>query len=309
MTHISADKAAAKRKLHAFLVLGRMSNLPTVWSNVTLAWILTGAQSFGALSALLISGSLMYTGGMFLNDYFDVGFDMEHRPERPIPSGQVSAAEVGVWGSVMMGIGWLMISLHGLIPAVNATLLSGCILLYNKWHKGNPLSPWIMAGCRVFLIISAAAAFKPETSIPGSSLIWSAIAIGSYIVGLTYIAKAESAPVRKKSAYWEAIFLLTLPWGVTAIRFHDSFTILFVVSVTCATAWLLFVLAPVIRRKNVNIGKMVSGLLAGIPLIDALILSPYPQHSLMSPFNQPVIIVFIFMFALALFTQKFAPAT
>lgn len=309
MIHIPVDKTGMKSKLNAFLVLGRMSNLPTVWSNITLAWILTGARSFGTLAGMLIAGSLMYTGGMFLNDCFDVGFDTAHRPERPIPSGQISLFMAGVWGASMMVTGWLLIAIHGLIPAIYAAFLTGLVLLYNKWHKGNPLSPWIMAGCRVFLILSAAAAFSPATAVPESSILWSAIAVGSYIVGLTYIAKAESAPVKKKSTYGEAIILLVLPWGITFVHFHDRFTVQSCLASVCATAWTLFILAPVLGRKKVNVGKMVSGLLAGIPLIDALIVSPYAPNQIVENAHLPTIVVFMTMFVLALFTQRFAPAT
>lgn len=316
MTHSPAETIAKGGKLHAFLVLGRMSNLPTVWSNVTLAWILTGARSLWELAGLLVAGSLMYTGGMFLNDYFDVKFDTAHRPERPIPSGQIRLAEVGTWGAVMMAIGWLAIALHGFIPALYATVLTGVILLYNKWHKGNPLSPWIMAGCRIFLIFSAAAAFNPEKAVPSSNVLWSAVAVGSYIVGLTYIAKAESAPVKTKSAYGEALFLLALPWLITAMQSsRGEFNQMFWIAATASTAWLIFVLAPVIRRKNLNIGKMVSGLLAGIPLIDALVLSPYLhlppqlQHLNIQYSSISLLGSFMIMYVLALLTQKIAPAT
>ncbi|HLY88157.1 MAG TPA: UbiA family prenyltransferase, partial [Acetobacteraceae bacterium] len=79
-------------KLSVALKLGRVSNLPTVWSNVLTGMALAGAATADCrLLILVVSLSLFYIGGMFLNDAFDHGFDAKARPERPIPSGQVRA--------------------------------------------------------------------------------------------------------------------------------------------------------------------------------------------------------------------------
>ena len=79
-------------KLRLALQLGRISNLPTVWSNVLVGALLGGATLDDARLPLLMAAmSLFYVGGMFLNDAFDRTFDARHRPERPIPSGQVRA--------------------------------------------------------------------------------------------------------------------------------------------------------------------------------------------------------------------------
>lgn len=70
------------------LRLGRISNLPTVWTNVLVGVLLTGAALGDArLPLLMLALSLFYVGGMFLNDAFDREFDAQHRPDRPIPSG------------------------------------------------------------------------------------------------------------------------------------------------------------------------------------------------------------------------------
>ena len=51
---------------------------------------------------MLLAFSLFYTGGMFLNDAFDAQFDAQHRPERPIPAGDVSRSTVFGWGYAML---------------------------------------------------------------------------------------------------------------------------------------------------------------------------------------------------------------
>ena len=80
--------------LRTLLVLGRTSNLPTVWSNCLAAWWLGGGVQLGALAGVLLGTTLLYLGGMYLNDAFDAGFDAQYRRERPIPSGAISAGQV-----------------------------------------------------------------------------------------------------------------------------------------------------------------------------------------------------------------------
>ena len=75
------------RQLRTLLVLGRVSNLPTVWSNCLAGWWLSGGGNFWKLPLLLLGISALYTGGMFLNDAFDADFDRQRRASRPIPSG------------------------------------------------------------------------------------------------------------------------------------------------------------------------------------------------------------------------------
>ena len=90
------------------LRLGRVSNLPTVWSNV-LAGVALGGVSIWDLRVipLLLALSLFYTGGMFLNDAFDWKADAEARRDRPIPHNQVTANTVFTFGALMLGAGLL----------------------------------------------------------------------------------------------------------------------------------------------------------------------------------------------------------
>ena len=87
-------------KVRAWLVLTRGSNLPTVWSNLVAGWLLGYAYTdrfpwaLGLLASffgLLLGVSLIYVGGMILNDAFDARWDAERRSTRPIPAGLVSA--------------------------------------------------------------------------------------------------------------------------------------------------------------------------------------------------------------------------
>jgi heme O synthase-like polyprenyltransferase len=110
----SRRKSRGRAKIESnmpWLHLARISNLPTVWTNVTAAWLLAGGEGLRmhASTGSSLPVHLLYTGGMILNDAADVKFDREHRQERPIPSGQVSvntAWSVGMmpcsyWGATL----------------------------------------------------------------------------------------------------------------------------------------------------------------------------------------------------------------
>src|SRR5438105_11549728 len=94
-------------RVSTFLVLGRVSNLPTVWSNCLAGWWLGGGGNFGNLPFLLAGATFLYVGGMFLNDAFDAEFDRRHRKERPIPSGMIALDSVWRWGLAWLALGAL----------------------------------------------------------------------------------------------------------------------------------------------------------------------------------------------------------
>src|SRR5512143_1178807 len=80
--------------LRGWLELVRPPNLFTVPGDVLAGAALAGIAMRTMLtlaSAVLIS-LLLYAAGLILNDYMDRRTDARERPERPIPSGRVSAA-------------------------------------------------------------------------------------------------------------------------------------------------------------------------------------------------------------------------
>src|SRR5262245_57020932 len=94
-------------RLRPFLILGRVSNLPTVWTNCLAGWLLGGAGSWCDWLRLCVGASLLYIAGMFLNDAFDAEFDRQRRRGRPIPSGQVEERTVWIAGTSLLALGWL----------------------------------------------------------------------------------------------------------------------------------------------------------------------------------------------------------
>src|SRR5579883_2976384 len=140
------------------LRLGRISNLPTVWSNTLAGAVMAGGEPWRLVTLLTAAGaSLLYVGGMYLNDAFDREIDARERPERPIPSGLVTANAVFAsgFGLILLGLGLVLWAAAeadaGWKPLLAGLLLGGAILFYDWSHKGNPLGPFFMGLCRALV--------------------------------------------------------------------------------------------------------------------------------------------------------------
>src|SRR5689334_18324744 len=131
-------------RLRTLLVLGRVSNLPTVWSNCLCGWWLGGGGNSWKLPLLFGGATLLYVGGMFLNDAFDVEFDRLRRSERPIPSGAISLRAVWSWGLSALALGLLCLALSGWLTGLLGLGLLLSILIYDAIHKLVAFSPVLM---------------------------------------------------------------------------------------------------------------------------------------------------------------------
>lgn len=247
-----------------FLRLGRVSNLPTVWSNVLAGMVLSGQFRPSALLLLLPAVSLCYISGMFLNDAFDRHIDAVERPERPIPSGRISARSVFVAGYAMMAAGMLLLVPLGIPTLLMGLLLCGLILLYDLRHKGNPFSPVVMGLCRAAVYLLAAAGSAGHYPLLAAAL------MAAYIAGLTYTAKQENL-LEFRNAWPLAVFAVPLTWvALQSTAVAAPFLLLFL-------AWtgyaIRLVLLPCVR----DVRKAVASMIAGISLLDAVLIAEAGQ--------------------------------
>ena len=189
--------SAARPRWRSLLLLSRVSNLPTVWSNglagTVAGWAGAGdgALDWTILGPVLLSASAFYTGGMFLNDAFDARFDRTARPERPIPRGDVALREAFAIGGALLGLGVLL-----LVPDLRAVLLgvvlAAAIVFYDYRHKGQPLAPLVMGACRGLVYLIAATVAGAITGAAATG----ALAMIVYVAGLTVVAKRAGANAR-----------------------------------------------------------------------------------------------------------------
>ncbi|HEY3494920.1 MAG TPA: UbiA family prenyltransferase [Polyangiaceae bacterium] len=265
-------------RLKTLLELGRVSNVPTVWSNVLCGAALSGAFSnlpahAPALVFAGLAGTAFYVGGMFLNDAFDAEIDARERPERPIPRGEATREQVQAIGGGLLaaGIGTLVLgALLGLTPAGMAWPLAGAatalaVVFYDRFHKGIAWSPVVMGLCRAGLYVLGALAVA---AVP-SALTWqAAAALLLYIVGLTHIARFETATAVGR--FWPAAFLFApLALALFEARSRDLLDPIVLGIAAACVFWTLRAL-DFARRGGRSIGTAVVSLIAGISLVDAL---------------------------------------
>ncbi len=146
------------------------------------------------LGLLVIISALLYMAGMVLNDVFDAENDAQERPQRPIPSGRVSLSTARSVGWQMLAIaviaGWLLsIRVGDLRPAVVATVLTGCVFLYDGLLKRTPVGPLAMGVCRMLNVLLGMSLAEG----PWQGEHWLvAVAIGVYIAGVTWFSRGEA---------------------------------------------------------------------------------------------------------------------
>jgi 4-hydroxybenzoate polyprenyltransferase len=283
-----------KKYFRTLLVLGRVSNLPTVWSNCVAGWLISGGGSIAALVLLCGGATALYIGGMYLNDAFDVEFDRLNRKERPIPSGGISVGDVWGYGLSWLGLGLVLVYFFNTTTFALAIALVFSIVLYDAVHKAIAFSPVIMAACRFFLFLMAASVGR--NGVTGLA-VWTALALACYIVGLSYVARSESnrGPIR----YWPCVLLippLILAFLVNDEEFRKQSLLLSVILVF----WILRCLSHILFTADKNIGRSVSGLLAGIVLVDLLACNGCAAGWAL---------LFAALFGSALLFQRYIPAT
>jgi 4-hydroxybenzoate polyprenyltransferase len=291
-------------KLKTALTLGRVSNLPTVWTNTLAGIVLAGFDVSSTRTVpILLSMSLFYVGGMYLNDAFDAEIDARERSERPIPAGLVDRRTVFVCGFGMLAVAILILiwiglgGPTGLWPAIAGIALAAVIILYDWYHKANPLSPLIMGACRMLVYIAAALCFIT----PPSAAVWlGALALLCYLIGLTYTAKQEN--IGRVENAWPLIFLaVPVVGGLWASLALGSVGPSVITAWLAFTGWLGFCLWLVKRRGPGDIPRAVGGMIAGIALLDALLIAIVGDASTAG------IAVLAFLLTLAL--QRFIPGT
>lgn len=276
------------------LILGRVSNLPTVWSNCLAGWLLGGGGSGWAFFDLCVGATLLYVGGMYLNDALDVDFDRQHRRERPLPAGHVSLGTAWWFAIVLLGAGVLMLVPLGLTTAVLAVLLLTSIVVYDVVHKQVAIAPVIMAGCRFWLFLLAAS--TGANGVTGYS-VWCALMLGAYVVGLSYIARGES--LNSPIALWPALALAAPVLLALLINNHEFRTRGLALSAVLV-GWVINCVRHTFWSGERQVGRTVSGLLAGIVLVDLLAVGGGSTWTGLA---------FCSLFALALLFQRYVPAT
>jgi 4-hydroxybenzoate polyprenyltransferase len=290
------------RRLRVHLELARIPNLPTIWSNCVAAWVLVHGDvlNLWALVHMTAVMTLVYVGGMYLNDACDAGFDAVHHSSRPIPSGRIGRTIVFGVAFSLLAAGLMLAFAESLKSFAMVVILTALVIAYDVHHRRMPLSPLLISACRamIYLTIWIASA----ASLKFGLIVW-AIALAAYVTGLSYVAKVEETNVLRR---YSPAFLLLAPAIVFSFQGFAAerafFTPFFVLAIY--VAWVAVCLLTLFWPGRKSLGPAVSRMLAGICLVDLLAVSQV--HTSTIYVWQTIV---IFLFALSLWLQRSWAAT
>ena len=264
-TTVTSQPSRFIERLRTVCVVGRVSNLPTIGSNCFAGWLLGGGGELPKFAWVCAGAALLYTGGMFLNDAVDADWDRQHRPERPIPAGRISRGSVYAGALGLLVAGWLLLLAAGGRSALLGLALVLAIVVYDLVHKQVVFAPVLMAGCRGLLYLTAAAAGASELT---RAALLGALAITGYVAGLSFLARRESTDHRVPR--WPVLLLLA-PLSLALVAHSGAvWPLSTILAATLCLLWTAWCLRDAVAKPQPNIGRCVSGLLAGIPLADGL---------------------------------------
>ncbi len=278
-------------KFKAWLQLARISNLPTVFSNVLVGAAMAStshAPDWPRVLLTIAGASFFYIGGMALNDLMDRDIDRVERPQRPIPSGTLSVLEVGTFVALCFALGFGNIQLTAPFSLVPAIALIVSIILYNLLHKRWTGSLIFMGLCRAFVYFVGACAMAQPVPTEATyyeiislpyDLFTAAALLALYIIALTLVAQKEvSGGLGFRR--WLAAALVLIP--IPALWLMPIFDWRWTVPAAVLLAVWLIRSARFIWQSPPKVVPAVLSWLAGISLLDAFFLTftPFPWLSL-----------------------------
>jgi 4-hydroxybenzoate polyprenyltransferase len=274
--------------LRAYLQLTRISNLPTVFSNVLVGATLGSGVFLPDWPHVLLATvaiSFCYIGGMALNDLMDRDIDSIERPKRPIPSGALSVAEVRIFIAICFAEGLLFLFCAHPIALIPGVALVVSITLYNLLHKRWTDSLIFMGLCRALVYFAAAASmaeikvvlsspsdgsYEKIVSMPWERVATAAALLALYIIALTLVAQKEvSGGLGFRRWLAAALVMIPIPalcvMPVSDWRWTTPAALILVL-------WLIRS-ARFVWQSPPKVVPAVLGWLAGISLLDAFLLT------------------------------------
>jgi len=180
-------------RARAYIELLRVSNLPSVFSNVLVGAVLGAGGEHMPLAAVLscaVAVLFFYLGGVALNDALDKELDRVERPERPIPSGRLSAGQVYRVVALSFCLGLAILASISRAALGMGVLLIVAIAAYDLLHKR--FSPSVLfigaARCLVYLTAAAAVTWPLDLTKP----LWFILTLAAYTTAFTIVARSEN---------------------------------------------------------------------------------------------------------------------
>ncbi|MFI8850986.1 SCO3242 family prenyltransferase [Streptomyces sp. NPDC053499] len=184
--------------LAAWAQLLRVSALSSVPGDALVGAAATGrAPSRG--TALAAGASLcLYEAGMALNDWADREEDARERPERPLPSGRISATAALAAATGLTAAGLACAARAGRLPLATATALAATVWAYDLRLKHTPAGPVAMAAARSLDVLLGATATTANDDGPPARAhgparaLGAAAVMGAHTLAVTAVSRREA---------------------------------------------------------------------------------------------------------------------
>lgn len=237
----------------------------------------------------------LYAFGLITNDLCDFEVDRRERPERPLPSGQISkrsaiVAAVGLGGAgIVLGFG------AGWWPGGVAAALAIIILLYNGWGKNVAVAgPVNMGLCRGMSLLLGAGAMD-QWGVKQPMVIVSAVGLTLYVAAVTQIARREMERGAMGQARWGPTAALiawlvamqaAFPWGGAIARVLSGAMML------GAVGWSVWCARGIAGEPEPGqISRAIGGYLRGLLLVQAGLILTAVSFGLVVPVVMAIALV------------------
>jgi 4-hydroxybenzoate polyprenyltransferase len=254
----------------ALLRLCRIPNVFTAFAD-PVAGVLVARGAWRLDHAALVGASgCLYLAGMVLNDFFDREVDRRERPERPIPSGEITPATALWLGMGLLAAGLGLAARAGSAPLAVALALAACIVLYDAGGKASRFGPLLMGGCRALNVTLGIAAVGAPRAWP-----WALpLALGLFTALVTVLSRSEVQGGGLRAARRVVSGFAALFCAIVAATLGRAAT-LDAVLVTAAplgfVAWRgAGLLLPLLRdARPPTLGRAIGGSILLMPAVDA----------------------------------------
>lgn len=185
----------------------RLSLFPTAAADIA-AGTVAGAGRWPGGTApfvLILASVCVYHGGMVLNDWRDREEDRRLRPDRPIPSGRISANAARLLGLALVAAGPLIAFLVSRHCAAAIGVAALAAIAYDLGPRGAWLGPGLLALCRgANLTAGLLLGTRGDIAWP---VLLPAIAYALYVLTVSRLARLEDIDEERRSRANPALLL------------------------------------------------------------------------------------------------------
>ncbi len=204
---------------------------------------------------LCLATTGLYGGGVVFNDVFDADLDRIERPERPIPSGEISLLQAAILGSALLVLGIYAAFQPSLTSGILAVAIAASALVYDKWGKHHKiLGPLNMGMCRGLNLLLGISVLHGALD-----KLWFVACIPIiYIASITMISRGEVHGSNRSPLYAAAVLYALVIGTIFCFAFLNGMA-MFAVIFLIFLGWMIY--RPLFKAINdpsgPNIGKAV----------------------------------------------------